>query len=222
LSTLLKGNPLVGLNRTLDLAGQATGNTELEDETLVQTYDCAVSVARETSPGFFGGRYAIVFQTTLAAAGEAAVTFTPFLEDTAGIRRNAFPLPIEENRFELWIKGASARISNAGDGVLADAWLNADVPNNYIGLATVGAADVRVGLVHWDINGPNVTGERWLLIQSNDTAGIGLIYQPLNYFLPAGSDVTFEMSLVSASTSTIIQCVMDILILPIGTTADGG
>jgi len=222
LSRLLKGNPLVGLNKALDLAGQATGGTELEDDTLLQTYDTRCTVARERAPGVNGGIYFFVLDNVHAAAGEVIQAITPYIEDTAGIRRNAWPLPVDPSLFEIWIKGVSYR-KIVGDQTLSRAVLEVTIPNESIALATVGAADVTHPLIEWRPGTgttaiPAVGG---LSVAVSDFAGWPT-WTEFNYRLVRGSDLTLTDETSGGTVSTTHQCLIQIRILPIGTNANGG
>jgi len=221
LSRFLGGNPLVGLNRVLDLQGPATGGTILEDETLVQTFETNVSVARSRTVGFNQGRYAWTIENTHDVLGNDFISnaIQPWDEDTAGIRRNSWPLPVDPRLFEIWIKGFSAaRIS--GDATLADAsfWSNPD--NNYIGLATVGASEICSPLGFSDAE---ETGRSVVSATRNALVwGDGSHYVSLNYRLPVGSQMVFVSVVGVGTVIDVIQLNIDVLLLPIGTTPDGG
>jgi len=150
MTKLVRSDALIGLKRSLGLTGGDSGDaTNLEDGVLFQTFDTRVAVARATVPGVNGGSYSFLIENTHTALGSDAITstLTPYNESTTGVRRNSWPLPVQDNRFEIWLKGISgARI--LGDAATSQAAVFAGTPNEYIGLATVGAADVFDMLAH--------------------------------------------------------------------------
>lgn len=216
MSRLLKGNPLVGLNRMLDLAGPATGDTQLEDDSLIQVIDTNVSIARERSPGPNGGSYSFVFANLHTGNGVVTQTFTPYVEDTAGIRRNIWPLPVDDKVFEVWLKGCSG--TALGGAALDGALLKILPPNEYIALATVGAADISVFLALFTRVNVEIgsTTANPMVNESDET------YVPMNYRLPRGSDIAFISDATAWTSNFTATLVIDVRILPIGTTANGG
>jgi len=194
----IDSDALSQVQRQLGISGIGSGVAVLEDDELRQVLDVGAAVRRGRADVANGGWFWGVLVNDHLGAGALTSFINPYEAD--GFELTSYPATIDVSRFDLWIIGASLRVSAGALTITrASMFFGAPLRSLAFGKDDMGAAVAPSGggfaIAGWANQVFDDTTLDWVGRRAGPAA-----FQPINLRMPRGSNLVFDSKSPDIST----------------------